>query len=173
MKSIRLTKARRSNILNNATTAIEAKYPLSDNTKEALYKRLVIKDIEARMVPIMEAAELHGLTKDINFASYTSHLAHGMLKPDEIEGGVPSNILGDYIYEGKFHKDFNTKYELVYQPMVEQAEAENQEILAQQIERVKVLKKLLNKCNTSGQLEAIWKEAPDYYTSEMKQEIGQ
>ena len=56
--------------------------------------------------------------------------------------------------------------------MAEQASA-NIEKQQQDIDnRLTALEELLKKHNTTAQLEAEWKEAPNFYTSKMKQEIG-
>lgn len=176
MKSIRLTRERRHQIYLNAGEHLEESLiPLTD-TKAGIYKRLALADMKDRMTSALEVIHLHGLDEDVSYkTSGYVYLAHANSVPvSELDFNIPAsfNFLAPYDTGGDFAKEFENKYELLYRPMAEQASANIQKQQQDIDKRLTALRTLLEKHNTTAQLEAVWKEAPNFYTSEMKQEIG-
>ena len=179
MKSIRLTRKKRHQIRANARQHLEESLIILTNTKEDIYKRLALADMKARMASALEVIHLHGLEEDVSYrtSGYIRyiHLAHASSVPvSELDFNIPLSFdfLAPYATGGDFAKEFNNKYELLYRPMAEQASANIEKQQQDIVNRLTALDKLLEKHNTTAQLEVVWKEAPNFYTSEMKQEIG-
>lgn len=176
MKSIRLTNARRHQIRTKARQHLEESLITPTDTKAGIYKRLALADMKARMASALEVIHLHGLDEDVSYrAAGCIYLARANpVEVSELDFNIPLSLDFLTIYDtgGDFAKEFKNKYELLYRPMAEQASANIQKQQLDITNRLTALRTLLDKHNTTAQLEAVWKEAPNFYTSEMKQEIG-